>query len=474
MPNWANLMLTKKGKALQAKAVAGAQLTITKMKLGSGTIPDGTSPEDLNDLIDPKQNLGLTAIEAQGNLAKIQSLITNADLADGYYIRECGVFAQDPDLGEILYAIMTDTAPDFLPPSGGSVVISEEFSINITMENVSHITAIIDPDGLVTVTNAKKIAADAVAAHNAATDAHAGLLHLRKNTTAYAVGDIAYSVTLPSWARLECVVAGTTAAEEPSFASVNAMGQYITDGSATWHVDDIRDGHLTGDIVLRHILRPGYIKANGALLSRAAYPRLWAYVTKNSLAVTEAQWSGGIQGMYSVGDGSTTFRVPDLRGEFLRGLDDGRGLDSTSFTGTTASGSATISAISIPGGLTTNIFSVGMAISGTGIPVGATIASIVSDTSITISANATASATVTITVAGRKLGSMQSDAIRNITGWVNGNLGAGGAFKNETSGYGGGNVTSGVSGVTFDVSRVVPTAPENRPVNIALIAQIKY
>lgn len=172
MPNWANLMLTKKGKALQAKAVAGAQLTITKMKLGSGTIPDGTSPEDLNDLIDPKQNLGLTAIEAQGNLAKIQSLITNADLADGYYIRECGVFAQDPDLGEILYAIMTDMSPDFLPPSGGSVVISEEFSINIAMENVSHITAIIDPDGLATVTNAKKIAADAIEAHNASEGVH--------------------------------------------------------------------------------------------------------------------------------------------------------------------------------------------------------------------------------------------------------------------------------------------------------------
>lgn len=172
MPNWANLMLTKKGKALQAKAVAGELLTITKMKLGSGTIPDGVSPEDLNDLIQPKQILGLTAIEAKGNLAKIQSLITNVDLSEGYYIRECGVFAQDPDLGEILYAIMTDTAPDFLPPSGGSVVISEEFSINIEMENVSHITAIIDPDGLVTVTNAKKIAADAIEAHNASEGVH--------------------------------------------------------------------------------------------------------------------------------------------------------------------------------------------------------------------------------------------------------------------------------------------------------------
>jgi phage-related tail fiber protein len=29
-----------------------------------------------------------------------------------------------------------------------------------------------------------------------------------------------------------------------------------------------------------------------------------------------------------VGDGSTTFNVPDLRGEFVRGWDDSRGVDS--------------------------------------------------------------------------------------------------------------------------------------------------
>ena len=42
-------MLTKQGKVLQAKAIAGSILTITKMKLGSGIIPDGVSPEDLTD-----------------------------------------------------------------------------------------------------------------------------------------------------------------------------------------------------------------------------------------------------------------------------------------------------------------------------------------------------------------------------------------------------------------------------------------
>ena len=31
---------------------------------------------------------------------------------------------------------------------------------------------------------------------------------------------------------------------------------------------------------------------------------------------------------YGVGDGSTTFGLPDMRGEFARGLDDGRGVDA--------------------------------------------------------------------------------------------------------------------------------------------------
>lgn len=40
---------------------------------------------------------------------------------------------------------------------------------------------------------------------------------LRKNSTAYAVGDIAFSPQLPSWAYLECTQAGTTAETEPVF-----------------------------------------------------------------------------------------------------------------------------------------------------------------------------------------------------------------------------------------------------------------
>ena len=57
---------------------------------------------------------------------------------------------------------------------------------------------------------------------------------------------------------------------------------------------------------------PGTIKQNGALVSRTTFARLFA----------------AIQTRYGAGDGSTTFSVGDLRGEFPRFFDDGRGIDS--------------------------------------------------------------------------------------------------------------------------------------------------
>ncbi len=45
------------------------------------------------------------------------------------------------------------------------------------------------------------------------------------------------------------------------------------------------------------------------------------------------------QSLWGLGNGSTTFRLPDLRGEFLRGWDHGRGLDSRRAAGTWQDGS---------------------------------------------------------------------------------------------------------------------------------------
>lgn len=54
------------------------------------------------------------------------------------------------------------------------------------------------------------------------------------------------------------------------------------------------------------------LKANGAAVSRTAYAALFAAIGTT----------------YGAGDGFTTFNLPDMRGEFVRGLDDGRGVDA--------------------------------------------------------------------------------------------------------------------------------------------------
>jgi microcystin-dependent protein len=173
------------------------------------------------------------------------------------------------------------------------------------------------------------------------------------------------------------------------------------DGSTgvSWSVAEI-NANLPGEVAFyaMNSAPSGWLKANGAAVSRTTYAALFA-----AIGVT-----------FGVGDGSTTFNLPDLRGEFIRGWDDGRGVD-----------------------------------------------------------------------AGRVFGSAQSDAIREITGdlGVTGTGGRGGittatgAFTSISSGGGIMDTTSSFSStrvVRFSASTVVPTADENRPRNVALLACIKF
>ena len=78
---------------------------------------------------------------------------------------------------------------------------------------------------------------------------------------------------------------------------------------------------------------------------------------------------------------------------------------------------------------------------------------------------------------GREAGEWQADAIRNIIGqlvsiwsYQDALPGGTGALSWTTSGEGGftANSKSTMQGITFDASRIVPTATENRPVNVAI------
>lgn len=77
----------------------------------------------------------------------------------------------------------------------------------------------------------------------------------------------------------------------------------------------------------------GFIKMNGALLSRTTYAALYNYaLTSGNMAASDGVW---VAGQFSPGDGATTFRIPDGRAEFFRGWDDARGIDTGRAIGST-------------------------------------------------------------------------------------------------------------------------------------------
>lgn len=73
----------------------------------------------------------------------------------------------------------------------------------------------------------------------------------------------------------------------------------------------------------RNTAPTGWLKANGAAVSRITYATLFAAIGTT----------------FGAGDGSTTFNLPDLRAEFVRGWDDGRGVDSGRAFGSNQQGS---------------------------------------------------------------------------------------------------------------------------------------
>lgn len=139
-----------------------------------------------------------------------------------------------------------------------------------------------------------------------------------KRNAGYAYGDIAYSDNLPSWAYLYCVQAGTTAASEPSFSSVNTMGQYITDGTAKWIVDDVRFNIPVGVPFYDTYLHDGCVKLNGATVNRADYIRPAKIATDKSLWTSSPSTEPY---KYGNGNGSTTMTLPDYRNRVIQGGD---------------------------------------------------------------------------------------------------------------------------------------------------------
>lgn len=68
----------------------------------------------------------------------------------------------------------------------------------------------------------------------------------------------------------------------------------------------------------------GWLECDGTLKSRTTFANLWTALNALGAVVSEAVWAANNFGLASVGDGSTTFRIPDLRGVFIRNWNHGK------------------------------------------------------------------------------------------------------------------------------------------------------
>ena len=85
-------------------------------------------------------------------------------------------------------------------------------------------------------------------------------------------------------------------------------GVILTDGTVVWIIDDLRDGTPVGAVRGSLYLPAGYVKANGATVQRADYPRLVALADRYNLWTDDVTANAGLFGR---GDGAATFVLPN-------------------------------------------------------------------------------------------------------------------------------------------------------------------
>lgn len=167
MAEWSNATMTDVGAALQAKVNAGkTKLTFTKIKVGSGV--NATNPLVLTDVISSKWETTNFVVKLEGKIVSVDTVITNTGVHEAFRMSEIGLFAQDPDKGEILYAYLTDPEPDRMPAESGSVVVSQELTIGMVFSNTGNVSLTVNMGALV---NREQLT-EAVKQHNTDISSH--------------------------------------------------------------------------------------------------------------------------------------------------------------------------------------------------------------------------------------------------------------------------------------------------------------
>lgn len=155
MAEFNKLTITNKGQALMAKLIAGkTKIEFTKVASSTNVYTEAQILA-LTSLANVKQTVSISKITRTNNVAvQIEAAMENSKLTAGYNMNTIGLYAKDPDDGEILYAVASVSSSDkgaYMPPYNGITVSGAYLKLTTTVSNADNVTLQVDQAAVATV-----------------------------------------------------------------------------------------------------------------------------------------------------------------------------------------------------------------------------------------------------------------------------------------------------------------------------------
>ena len=153
MVQYSQLITTSLGQALMAKMISGKTgVQFTKVCASSNVYNMSQLP-GLTALSNIKQTSLVSKVTRTNETAiKIETAFSNTALSSGYYMRTLGLYAVDPDKGEILYAVCIANDDNcYMPPYNGVTTTGAYISMFQTVGNASSVSLNVDSGATATI-----------------------------------------------------------------------------------------------------------------------------------------------------------------------------------------------------------------------------------------------------------------------------------------------------------------------------------
>lgn len=154
MAEFGRLIVTDKGSNLILKTLrSNESICFTGLSVSSRGYQEGEF-KGLVELEEIRQRSNVLEVDIESsNSIKIRVILPNTDLTEGYQMRTVGLYANDLDGGEILYAVSAEMSDNgcYVPPYNNRTVSSLYFNLSVAVGNSENVQLTLDPGAVVTI-----------------------------------------------------------------------------------------------------------------------------------------------------------------------------------------------------------------------------------------------------------------------------------------------------------------------------------